>query len=114
SSTYRHMLDFLSANSGEHRLYKAFVPSNRIFRCEYHSKTQVHSTENYWTLKKIIEKLIDGKIIFIHNKESANVTNNPLPAHNNAHIIGMISNDREYKQMGGMITTISSLEEGMS
>ncbi|MCD7458586.1 hypothetical protein HAX54_038621 [Datura stramonium] len=86
---------------------KGFVPT---VRCEYHSNTQGHSTENCGTLKRIIERLIDDKTIVIHNEEAANVTNNPLPAHNNAHVVGMISDDRKYKQMGGMITSLSSSE----
>ncbi|MCD7465670.1 hypothetical protein HAX54_001713 [Datura stramonium] len=88
---------------------KCFDPT---VRCEYHSNTQGHSTENCWTLKRTIENLINGKTIVIHNEET--VTNNPPPAHNNAHVVGMISDDKEYKQMGGMITTLSSLEKGMS
>uniref|UniRef100_A0A1S4AC81 G-patch domain-containing protein n=1 Tax=Nicotiana tabacum TaxID=4097 RepID=A0A1S4AC81_TOBAC len=32
-------------------------------RCEYHSNTQGHSTENCWTLKKAIENLIEAKAI---------------------------------------------------
>ncbi|MCD7448214.1 hypothetical protein HAX54_039569, partial [Datura stramonium] len=82
-------------------------------RCKYHSNTQGHSTENCWTLKRIIEKLIDNKTIVIHNEDTTNVTNNPLPSHNNAHVVGMIFGDREYKQMGGMIMALSSSEEGM-
>ncbi|MCE5166829.1 hypothetical protein HAX54_027624, partial [Datura stramonium] len=83
-------------------------------RCEYHSNIQGHSTENCWTLKRIIEKLIDDKAIVIHNEEATNVTKNPLPAHNNAYVVGMIFDDKERKKMGGMITTLSSSEEGMS
>ncbi|MCD9558685.1 hypothetical protein HAX54_016219 [Datura stramonium] len=90
---------------------KGFNPN---VRCEYHSNTQGHSIENCWTLKRIIEKLIDDKKIVIHNKVAENVTNNPLPAHNNAHVIGMISNDRDYEQMDRIITTFSSSKEGMS
>ncbi|XP_060194914.1 uncharacterized protein LOC132624106 [Lycium barbarum] len=69
-------------------------------RCEYHSNAQGHSTENCFTLKRAIEKLIDDKAIVIHDEEAPNVTNNPLPAHNNAHVVGMICNDKEYKQTG--------------
>ncbi|MCD7450179.1 hypothetical protein HAX54_004168, partial [Datura stramonium] len=90
---------------------KGFDPT---VRCEYHSNTQGHNTENCWTLKRIIEKLLDDKTILIHNEETTNVTNNPLLAHDNGHVVGMISDDREYKQMGGMIMALNPSEEGMS
>nr|XP_009626117.1 uncharacterized protein LOC104116871 [Nicotiana tomentosiformis] len=70
-------------------------------RCEYHSNTQGHSTKNCWTLKKAIENLIEAKAIVVSNNEDTpNITNNPLPAHDNTHFIGMIYDDRDYKQSG--------------
>ncbi|XP_075087786.1 uncharacterized protein LOC142169778 [Nicotiana tabacum] len=70
-------------------------------RCEYHSNTQGHSTENCWTLKKAIENLIDAKAIVVtNNEDTPNITNNPLPTHDNRHFIGMICDDRDYKQSG--------------
>ncbi|XP_075106908.1 uncharacterized protein LOC142179914 [Nicotiana tabacum] len=73
--------------------------SNAI--CEYHSNTQGHSTENCWTLKKAIENLIETKAIVVtNNEDTPNITNNPLPTHDNTHFIGMICDDRDYKQSG--------------
>ncbi|XP_019241374.1 PREDICTED: uncharacterized protein LOC109221349 [Nicotiana attenuata] len=70
-------------------------------RCEYHSNTQGHSTENCWTLKKAIENLIEAKAIVVtNNEDNPNITNNPLQAHHNTHFIGMICDDRDYKQSG--------------
>ncbi|XP_075091539.1 uncharacterized protein LOC142171742 [Nicotiana tabacum] len=70
-------------------------------RCEYHSNTQWHSTENCWTLKKAIENLIEAKAIVVtNNEDTPNITNNPLPTHDNTHFIGMICDDRDYKQSG--------------
>ncbi|XP_075095793.1 uncharacterized protein LOC142173842 [Nicotiana tabacum] len=70
-------------------------------RCEYHSNTQGHSTENCWTLKKAIENLIEAKAIVVtNNEDTPNITNNPLPTHDNTHFIGMICDDRDYKQSG--------------
>ncbi|MCD9641148.1 hypothetical protein HAX54_027094, partial [Datura stramonium] len=63
---------------------KGFDPT---VRCEYHSNIQGHSTKNCWTLKRIVENLIDDKTIVIHNKEAAIVTNNPLPSHDNGHVV---------------------------
>ncbi|XP_075084360.1 uncharacterized protein LOC142167882 [Nicotiana tabacum] len=70
-------------------------------RCEYHSNTQGHSTKNCWTLKKVIENLIEAKAIVVtNNEDTPNITNNPLPTHDNIHFIGMICDDRDYKQSG--------------
>ncbi|XP_075098019.1 uncharacterized protein LOC142175335 [Nicotiana tabacum] len=70
-------------------------------RCEYHSNTQGHSTENYWTLRKAIKNLIEAKAIVVtNNEDTPNITNNPLPTHDNTHFIGMICDDRDYKQSG--------------
>ncbi|KAH0635903.1 hypothetical protein KY289_035818 [Solanum tuberosum] len=64
--------------------------SDPIVICEYHANTPSHSTENFWTLKRVIEKLIEDMVIEIRNEEAPNVTNNPLPAHNKEHVVGMI------------------------
>ncbi|XP_075101688.1 uncharacterized protein LOC142177122 [Nicotiana tabacum] len=70
-------------------------------RCEYHSNTQGHSTENCWTLKKAIENLIEAKAIVVtNNEDTPNITNNPLLTHDNTYFIGMICDDRDYKQSG--------------
>ncbi|XP_060182324.1 uncharacterized protein LOC132611988 [Lycium barbarum] len=82
-------------------------------RCEYHSNTQGHSTKNCFTLKRAIEKLIDDKSIVIHDEEAPNVTNNPLPTHNNAHVVGMICDDKEYKQTCKTVMEIDTLKEGL-
>ena len=58
--------------------------------CEYHANAPGHSTENYWTLKRVIEKSIKDKVIEVRNEEALNVTNNPLPAHNNELVVGMV------------------------
>ncbi|KAH0633267.1 hypothetical protein KY284_036053 [Solanum tuberosum] len=58
--------------------------------CEYYANTPGHSTENCWTLKRVIEKLIEDKVIEIRNEEAPNVTNNPFPAHNKEHVVGMV------------------------
>ncbi|XP_070041105.1 uncharacterized protein [Nicotiana tomentosiformis] len=70
-------------------------------RCEYNSNTQGHSTKNCWTLKKAIENLIEAKAIMVtNNEDTPNIKNNPLPTHDNTHFIGMICDDRDYKQSG--------------
>ncbi|XP_049393462.1 uncharacterized protein LOC125857851 [Solanum stenotomum] len=66
--------------------------------CEYHANTPGHSTENCWTLKRVIEKLIEDKVIEIRNEEAPNVTNNPLPAHNKEHIMEMVDIYEDCKQ----------------
>ncbi|XP_070028706.1 uncharacterized protein [Nicotiana sylvestris] len=60
-------------------------------RCEYHSGAPGNSTDDRWTLKGAIERLISKKLIVVTNGEDPpNVTNNPLPEHNDVHFVGMI------------------------
>ncbi|KAH0635999.1 hypothetical protein KY290_036398 [Solanum tuberosum] len=60
-----------------------------------------HNTDNCWTLKGAIEKLIDhGVVVVTDDQNTPNVTNNPLPAQNN--LVGMIYDDQEYKLLGTM------------
>ncbi|XP_015077101.1 uncharacterized protein LOC107021042 [Solanum pennellii] len=66
--------------------------------CEYHANAPGHSTENCWTLKRVIEKLIEDKLIEVRNEEAPNVTNNPLPAHNNERVVGMVDIFEDYEQ----------------
>jgi len=70
-------------------------------RCEYHSGAPGHNTDNFWTLKGAIEKLIDhGVVVVTDDQNTPNVTNNPLPTQNN--LVGMICDDQEYKLLGKM------------
>ncbi|KAG5571189.1 hypothetical protein H5410_060955 [Solanum commersonii] len=40
--------------------------------------------------KRVTKKLMKDKVIEIRNEEVPNVTNNPLPAHNKEHVVGMV------------------------
>ncbi|XP_010318367.2 uncharacterized protein [Solanum lycopersicum] len=66
--------------------------------CQYHANAPGHSTENCWTLKRVIEKLIEDKVIEVRNEDTPNVTNNPLPAHNNERVVGMVGIFEDYEQ----------------
>ncbi|XP_070008386.1 uncharacterized protein [Nicotiana sylvestris] len=44
----------------------------------------------------VLENLIEQGKIVLRDKEVPNVTNNPLPAHNNGSLIGMICEDKEF------------------
>ncbi|XP_019252792.1 PREDICTED: uncharacterized protein LOC109231596 [Nicotiana attenuata] len=82
-------------------------------RCEYHSGAPGHSTDDCWTLKRAIERLISEKLIVVTNGEDPpNVTNNPLPAHNDVHFVGMIGRDQEYKPVGRAEMTVGAIQEG--
>ncbi|XP_070016033.1 uncharacterized protein [Nicotiana sylvestris] len=70
--------------------YKASV------RCAYHSGEEGHDTNDYWTLKRVVKNLIEQGKIVLRDEEVPNVTNNPLPAHNNGPLIGMIYEDKEF------------------
>ncbi|KAH0745719.1 hypothetical protein KY285_007376 [Solanum tuberosum] len=60
-----------------------------------------HNTDNCWTLKGEIEKLIvHGVVVVTDDQNTPNVTNNPLLAQNN--LVGMICDDQEYKLLGKM------------
>ncbi|XP_070036707.1 uncharacterized protein [Nicotiana tomentosiformis] len=59
------------------------------------------STKNCWTLKKAIENLIEAKAIVVtNNEDTPNITNNPLPTHDNTYFIGIFCDDWDYKQSG--------------
>ncbi|XP_019241977.1 PREDICTED: uncharacterized protein LOC109222021 [Nicotiana attenuata] len=82
-------------------------------RCEYHSGAPGHSTDDCWTLKRAIERLISEKLIVVMNGEDPpNVTNNSLPAHNDVHFVGMIGRDQEYKPVGRAEMTVGAIQEG--
>ncbi|XP_070052627.1 uncharacterized protein [Nicotiana tomentosiformis] len=65
-------------------------------RCAYHSGAEGHDTEDCWTLKRAVENLIEQKRVVLRDEEVPNVTNNPLPTHNNGPVIGMICDDKEF------------------
>ncbi|XP_070009967.1 uncharacterized protein [Nicotiana sylvestris] len=84
-------------------------------RCEYHSGAPGHSIDDCWTLKGAIERLISEKLIVVTNVEDPpNVTNNPLPEHNDVHFVGMIGRDQEYKPVDQTEMTVGSIQEGTS
>ncbi|KAH0737644.1 hypothetical protein KY290_036349 [Solanum tuberosum] len=79
-------------------------------RCEYHSVAPGHNTDNCWTLKGAIEKLIDhGVVVVTDDQSTPNVTINPLPAQNN--LLGMICDDQEYELLGKMGKMFRKIEE---
>ncbi|XP_019246462.1 PREDICTED: uncharacterized protein LOC109226115 [Nicotiana attenuata] len=82
-------------------------------RCEYHSGAPGHSTDDCWTLKRAIERLISEKLIVVMNGEDPpNVTNNLLPAHNDVHFVGMIGRDQEYKLVDRAEMIVGAIQEG--
>ncbi|XP_019235568.1 PREDICTED: uncharacterized protein LOC109215901 [Nicotiana attenuata] len=66
-------------------------------RCAYHSGAEGHDTDDCWTLKRAVENLIEQNRIVLNDEDVPNVTNNPLPTHNNGPVIGMI--DRSLTQL---------------
>ncbi|XP_070019699.1 uncharacterized protein [Nicotiana sylvestris] len=84
-------------------------------RCEYHSGAPGHSTDDCWTLKRAVERLISEKLIVVTNgKDPPNVINNPLSAHNDVHFVGMIGQDQESKPIGRAEMTVGAIQEGTS
>ncbi|XP_075108944.1 uncharacterized protein LOC142180773 [Nicotiana tabacum] len=80
-------------------------------RCAYHSEAEGHDTDDYWTLKRAVENLIEKKRIVLKDEDIPNVTNNPLLAYNNGSVIGMICKDREFDQALKAIIAIADVEK---
>ncbi|XP_070008155.1 uncharacterized protein [Nicotiana sylvestris] len=80
-------------------------------RCAYHSGAEEHDTDDCWTLKRVVENLIKQRKIVLRDEEVPNVTNNPLPAHNNGPVIGMICKDKEFDPALKAIIAIADKEK---
>ncbi|XP_070017497.1 uncharacterized protein [Nicotiana sylvestris] len=70
-----------------------------------------HDTEDFWILKRAIENLIVQKRVALEDEEIPNVTNNPLQAHNNRPVIGMICEDKEFDLDLKVIIAIADVEK---
>ncbi|XP_019258201.1 PREDICTED: uncharacterized protein LOC109236474 [Nicotiana attenuata] len=79
-------------------------------RCAYHSGAEGHDIENCWTLKRTVEDLIEQRKIVLRVEDIPNVTNPPLPAHNNGLVIGMICEDKEFDPALKAIIAIADVE----
>ncbi|XP_070014359.1 uncharacterized protein [Nicotiana sylvestris] len=80
-------------------------------RCAYHSGVEGHDTYDCWTLKRVVDNLIEQRKIVLRDEDVPNVTNNPLPAHNNGPIIGMICKDKEFDPALKAINAIADKEK---
>ncbi|XP_075077029.1 uncharacterized protein LOC142163789 [Nicotiana tabacum] len=80
-------------------------------RCAYNLGAEGHDTEDCWTLKRTVENLIEQKRIVIKDEEIPNMTNNPLPAHNNWPVIGMICEDKKFDPALKAINGIADVEK---
>ncbi|XP_070014386.1 uncharacterized protein [Nicotiana sylvestris] len=79
--------------------------------CAYHSGEEGHDTDDCWTLKRVVENLIEQRKIVLRDEDVPNVTNNPLPAHNNGPVIGMICEDKEFDPALKAIIVIADEEK---
>nr|XP_016511881.1 PREDICTED: uncharacterized protein LOC107828988 [Nicotiana tabacum] len=50
-------------------------------------------------------------IVVTNNEDTPNITNNLLPAHDNTHFIGMICDDRDYKQSGKTEMVVGTIRQ---
>ncbi|KAH0714946.1 hypothetical protein KY284_007851 [Solanum tuberosum] len=99
-STLKHMSDLLNPNNGGNLPHKVLAPNSKISRYPIiHvlgwiiqenkvGKKTLPQLENH--IRRVIEKLIEDKVIEIRNEDAPNVTNNPLPTHNKEHVVGMV------------------------
>ncbi|XP_075088234.1 uncharacterized protein LOC142170265 [Nicotiana tabacum] len=87
-------------------------PSYRFSaRCAYHSGAEGHDTDDCWTLKRTMENLIEQMKIVLRYENVPNMTNNPLPAHNNGSVIGIICEDKEFDSALKAIIAIADVEK---
>ncbi|XP_019252752.1 PREDICTED: uncharacterized protein LOC109231545 [Nicotiana attenuata] len=70
-----------------------------------------HDTEDCWTLKRALENLTEQKRIVLKDEEVPNVTNNPLPSHNNGLVIGMNCEDKKFDPALKAIIAIADVEK---
>nr|XP_016498056.1 PREDICTED: uncharacterized protein LOC107816824 [Nicotiana tabacum] len=70
-----------------------------------------HDTDDCWTVKRAVENLIEQKRIVLKDEDVPNVTNNPLSAHTNGPVIGMICEDREFEPALKAIIAIADVEK---
>ncbi|XP_015081378.1 uncharacterized protein LOC107025006 [Solanum pennellii] len=98
-----------------HRLNPNALGFQAKEKCEYHSGAPGHSTDNCWTLKGAIEKLIEhGVVVVTDDQNTSNVTNNPLSSETN--LVGMVCDDQEYKllsKMGKLFRKIGKEDKSM-
>ncbi|XP_070008385.1 uncharacterized protein [Nicotiana sylvestris] len=89
-----------------HPYAKAFDPTVRFM---YHSNVQGYSIEDCRALKREIERMIQEGII-VHDNDTQNITQNPLPAHDDARFVGMMRDDREYQNpLGNLLTEVNDI-----
>ncbi|XP_070026096.1 uncharacterized protein [Nicotiana sylvestris] len=67
--------------------------------------------DDCWTLKRVVENLIEQRKIVLRDEDVPNVTNNPLLAHNNGPVIGMICEDKEFDPALKAIIAIADEEK---
>ncbi|XP_075089208.1 uncharacterized protein LOC142170743 [Nicotiana tabacum] len=89
---------------------RSFDPSKG---CEYHSNAQGHTVESYQDLKREIERMIQENLIVIQDSDTQNIAQNPLPAHHDAHFVGIMRGDGEYENpLGNLLTKVNDFEIG--
>ncbi|XP_070002685.1 uncharacterized protein [Nicotiana sylvestris] len=72
-------------------------------RCAYCSDASGHDIEKCWNLKNAIQKLIDAGDIVVQNPDAADTSQSPSPVHNETHMVGMISFEKECENSSGIL-----------
>ncbi|XP_070010206.1 uncharacterized protein [Nicotiana sylvestris] len=101
-----HSGRFLKLGKTQHLPLTELVPDAPITQ-----GAEGHDTDDYWTLKRAVENLIEQRKIVLRDEDVPNVTNNPLPAHNNGPVIGMICKDKEFNPALNAIIAIADPEK---
>ncbi|XP_070016786.1 ATP-dependent rRNA helicase RRP3-like [Nicotiana sylvestris] len=70
-----------------------------------------HAFEDCRALKREIERMIQEGIIVVQDSDTQNIAQNPLPVHHDAHFVGIMRGDIEYKNpLGNLLTEVNDIE----
>lgn len=93
-------------------------PNSRTFdpaaRCDYYSNVQGHNIYDCLTLKEAIEEIIQEKRIIVQEGIDPDVTDNPLPTHENVHFIEMICDVKEYEDSSKSFGKLAAMKSQIS
>ncbi|XP_070043007.1 uncharacterized protein [Nicotiana tomentosiformis] len=82
-------------------------------RCAYCSDAPGHDTEKCWHLKRAIQELIDTNQIVVQSLMAPNINQNPLPAHEETHMIEIVHKDGEPKNSSKSVMMIRASESNL-
>ncbi|XP_070001976.1 uncharacterized protein [Nicotiana sylvestris] len=82
-------------------------------RRAYCSDAPRHDIEKCWHLKRAIQELIDTNQIVVQSPDVPNINQNPLPAHEETHMIEIVHKDGEPKKSSKSVMMIRASESNL-